>query len=133
MINKMTWKINENNLDDLKSAKKTSFFVLISWHGKTEHIFFYQRKCTRKKSYLIQHCCSKPPTCIEYWNLGNACCRKAPFCIGRNSIPTFTLLIGMFPSPHILQAHNVFLMACVLILMSTLSNNTSLRYFTKII
>ena len=49
--------------------------------------------------------------------LGNACCRKAHFCIGCNYFPTFTLLSGMFPSPYILQAHNVFLMACVLILI----------------
>ena len=30
--------------------------------------------------------------------LGNACCRKVHFCIGKNSFPTFTLLSGMFPS-----------------------------------
>ena len=90
--------------------------MLISRHGSTAHIYFYQRKCTHKNSYLIQHYCSKQPlTCAHYQKLGNACCRKPHFCIGRNSFPTFTLLNGMFPSPLILQAHNVFLVVCILI------------------
>jgi hypothetical protein len=79
--------------------------MLISWNSSTENIYYYQRKCTHKKYYLIQHCCiRKPPTCLDYRKLRNACCRKAHFCIGRNSFPTFTLLSGMFPSPpHLLQ------------------------------
>ena len=90
--------------------------MLISRHGSTVLIYFFQRKCTHKKSYLIQHCCrTKPQTCSDYRKLGNACYRKAHFCIGRNSFPTFTLLNGMFPSPLIFQAHNVFLVACLLI------------------
>ena len=79
------------------------------------HIYFYQPKCTHKKSYLIQHCCSRqPPTWADYRKLGNACCRKSHFCTGRNSFPTFTLLNCMFPSPLTLQAHNVFLVYFVL-------------------
>jgi hypothetical protein len=91
-------------------------FVVISRHGSTAYIYFHQRKCTHNKSYLIQHCCSRqPPTCTDYRKLGNACCRKAHFCIGRNSFPTFILLSGMLPSSFILQAHNIFLVTCVLI------------------
>ena len=51
-------------------------------------IYFHQRKCSHKKSYLIQHCCSRQlPTCADYQKLGNACCLKAHYCIERNSFP----------------------------------------------
>ena len=88
MINKMNLKINENDLKWLKISKrhkndkKDIIFCVnfMAWHGSTAHIYFYQYKCTHKKSYLIQHCCSRqPPTCSDYLKLGNACCRKAHF------------------------------------------------------
>ena len=49
-----------------------------------------------------------PPTCAGYRKLGNACCRKAHFCIGRNSFPTFTLLRGnvSFP-PHLIGTQRI--------------------------
>jgi len=105
--------------------------VLISQRGSTAHIYFYQRKCSHNKSYLIQHYCSKqPPTCADYRKLGNTCCRKAHFCTGRNSFPTFAMLNDIFPSPSSYRRTTYSWWLEFWFKLSTLSDNTSFHYFT---
>ena len=69
--------------------------MLISQHGSTAHIYFYQRKCTHKKSCLIQQCCSKQHQLAQILKVKEPLLSEITF-LYREKLLSYSFTVGLW-------------------------------------